>query len=766
MFLGLIFLILVTAFIALIVRVEKIAGRLTSLEFKIDLIGKSAPSTQPTAIPLVQRIPKPLSEPPQKREEVPQAPPTTPPVPEALPAPPPPSIYPVPAPSRSKEEWEALIGGKLLNRIGAVALIIGVGLFLKYAFENNWITETFRVLLGGAAGIGALVFAARAHRKGYEIFSQGLVGAGIAILYLSVYASFNFYQLVSQPVAFAFMAAVTVIAFTQAFRYDSLAVSLLGWFGGFLTPFLLSVGVPNEVGLFSYLFLLDAGLIAVQRAKDRWHVLKPLTLGGTYVIYFFWFQEYFTPDLLLTTLLFLALFWGLFHGFDLFLLLRARLVPSAIRRLVASANAILAFIALLLAVDSLPDKYLAEASALFGLLYAATALLGRRNRPEETIAFLQYCLTAAISFVFAIWWQFENFSIPIAWTAEAVLMLTLGMKLKLRGLWNAGEMLLLVALVGLFSTFGAFAYEPIGMYTPIWNARSLAFIVMSLGFVAGTVLARRDDQLVHAEVLQYGWIIIALIFVTVEIDDIFRAISLGANEMARTSTSFLRFMAVGAAWCTCGVALLGGARSRFDRPLFYGGVWTFLIGTLLAALRGAAYTPIELFTPILNLRLAALLFVAAMSFLLLRWLQDFRGHTSWAQEFRGLIRITIAAILFILLTGEIRDAFEHAIEGTARSESPDDITRLRNLQQLSLSGGWLVYSIGLMIFGLWRRFRALRIMAIALFGFTILKIFAYDLSFLETVYRFISFLALGVILLAVSYLYQRYRSIITEPSAE
>jgi len=759
MFLGLLLLILVVGLFVLLVRVERIAGRLTTLEFKIELIEKTAAPTQATAVPLVQNIPLPLPESSKKDVEIPTTP-------ESLPAPQPPITRPLPTPSRSKEEWEALIGGKLLNRIGAVALIIGVGLFLKYAFENNWITETLRVILGAVTGVAALLFAARAHRKGFEVFSQGLVGAGIAILYLSVFASFNFYQLLSQPVAFVFMAAVTIIAFTQAFRYDSLAVSLLGWFGGFLTPFLLSTGVPNEIGLFSYLFLLDIGLIAVLRARGRWYILEPLALGGTYVIYFLWFQEYFTADILPITLLFLTLFWGLFHGFDLFLELRTTVSSPSIRRLVASANAILAFIALLLAVDRLTDNRLAEASAVYGLLYAATALLSWRVKPDARVAFLQYCLTAAVAVACAIGWEFEKFSIPIAWTIEAVMLLILGTAIERRGLWYGGEILLLVALAGLFSTFGALAYEPIGMYTPIWNTRALAFVIMVLGFVCGTVLARRDLNATHAEVLQYGWIIIALTLLTVEIDDIFRAISLGADEVTRTSISFQRFIAVGVGWSASGLALLAGARTRFDRPLFYGGCWVLLIGALLTTLRGAAYSPIELFAPILNLRFAALLFVVALSFFALRWLKDLRGRSSWAQDYRGVIRITIAAIAFVLLTAEIRDSFERAIGSVVGPESSPEVPRLRNLQQLSLSGGWLVYSGGLMIFGLWRRLRTLRIMAIALFGFTILKIFIYDLSFLETVYRFISFIALGIILLTVSYLYQRYRAIITEPSAD
>ena len=108
-------------------------------------------------------------------------------------------------PSRTREEWEAFVGGKLLNRIGAFALILGVGFFLKYAFDNDWISETVRVLIGAFAGLSCLLIAYRTQSKGLRIFAQGLVGAGISILYLSVYASFNFYHLVPQWAAFVLM---------------------------------------------------------------------------------------------------------------------------------------------------------------------------------------------------------------------------------------------------------------------------------------------------------------------------------------------------------------------------------------------------------------------------------------------------------------------------------------------------------------------------------------------------------------------------------
>jgi len=88
-----------------------------------------------------------------------------------------------------------------------------------------------------------------------------------------------------------------------------------------------------------------------------------------------------------------------------------------------------------------------------------------------------------------------------------------------------------------------------------------------------------------------------------------------------------------------------------------------------------------------------------------------------------------------------------------------ELDRLQNMKQLSLSGVWLLSSILIMLAGLWRRVRNLRLVATALFGFTILKIFIYDLSFLQTLYRIFSFMGLGVILLGVSYLYQKTRGL-------
>jgi uncharacterized membrane protein len=763
MFFAFFFLAFLVGGVALLIRVERLSARIAALQSRIDRLERehTAPRAMESRETPVAAFTAPMAE----RRDSPAVPAVTR-VTEHQPAresaPPPPRVL---QPSRSKEEWEALIGGKLLNRIGALALFIGVGLFLKYAFDNNWITETSRVLIGAAVGAGALILAARTRKKGFAVFAQGLVGAGLAILYLSVYASFNYYHLLPQVPAFLLMAAVTVLAFTQAFHYDSLAVSLIGWMGGFLTPFLLSTGEDNQVGLFTYLLLLDAGVIIVLQKKQAWSILEPLTIAGTYIVYFVWYSEFYSTTLLVRTIAFVGLFWLLFHGLDLFLVFRFSEPASPLRRLLGWMNAFLAFWAVVLPASRTDENPLTEVLVVFALLYAVSALAVLRWKPGERPAAVHYALASIVILAAALGNEFERFALPMAWAAEAVVVLLLARQIASRPLTLGGETLLTIAFLKLLATHGAIWYEPLSLYAPIGNGRFLAFVVL-LGAAAGSAfLLKRMERLAEAEAFHYGWMLILLITLSAEINDIFRALAVDAPEVLAEAAGFQRTMALVVAWTIVGLTFLASAGRGPLRPLLFAGSAILLVAFAVGGIFGITFVPQELFRPILNVRCAAIVFVAAGGLLAIRILKSYRNSNPWAGEFRFALQVVVAVLCAVLLTGEIRDAFERLIALTREEyRTSDDLTRLENLKQLSLSGGWLLYSIGLMGIGLWRRIRALRILAIGLFACTILKIFIYDLSFLETVYRFISFIALGVILLTVSYLYQRYRAIVFEPS--
>jgi hypothetical protein len=258
-----------------------------------------------------------------------------------------------------------------------------------------------------------------------------------------------------------------------------------------------------------------------------------------------------------------------------------------------------------------------------------------------------------------------------------------------------------------------------------------------------------------------GWCALLFILFTVETNDFFRRLMVGASAASVEALSFQRYMTESVVWAFLAVMLVWGARQRAIAPLAYSGIFIMFLGMGMAAIRGIAFAPVDQFQVITNYRVLALVLVITATFMTAALLARMRA-IEWCRESADIIGVFAVVLILVLLTGETRDFFEKRLllltpAGEDVAYSPGAV---ENTKQLCLSGIWLLYSITLMGIGIWRRLRNLRFIAIALFGLTILKIFIYDLSFLETLYRIFSFIGLGVVLLAVSYLYQHYKDVI------
>ena len=539
---------------------------------------------------------------------------------------------------RTREEWETLIGGKLLNRVGALALILGVGFFLKYAFDNNWLNETARVVLGGMAGLLLAAGGHRFHRRGMSVFAQGLTGAGVGILYLSIYAAYDFYDLIPQPAAFLLMALVTAAALLLSLRYDARAIALLGWAGGFLTPFLLVTAQLNTFGLFVYITLLDAGLIAVLLNRRYWRLLEPLGIAATYATFLTWSFRADLPEGFATALFFLALWWAMFVGMDLYRSFTEEPGNRRWRWTAGTINIIGVFMMLVsllrhteeiwssFGIQFFNPEYawnysVVIATVFLSLAYFVLAAMTAR-RTEDTPAVSFYAATAVVLAVLAPFLYFERYAIIVAWAVEAFALFWYGVRFQRSVARHAGTTLFALALVGLYLV-GFPAQVVIVSGPPEGDVRTSAYWIL-----AGALLA-----------------------------------------------------------CT------GMMRDRHDA-------------------RGD------------------------------RWLWS-AFHVAWT------------ALLLVWGTLETLDYFEHQIS-TLEDGSPE---QLQNLRQLAVSGVWLFGAALVMTLGRWQDIPALRAAAIVYLGCTVVKVFVFDLMFLDTLYRIVAFLGLSAILIAVSYLYYRNRPV-------
>jgi hypothetical protein len=206
--------------------------------------------------------------------------------PEVPPAPPPEAVEEI----GREPGLESKVGLTLVNRIGVITLVLGVAFFFKWAVDNNWIGPAGRVVLGLLAGFATLAAADFVWRKRQQVFAQGITATGIAIIYLALYAAFDFYHLIPQSAAFVMMVATTVMAAVLALRYNAFAIAALGLAAGYITPLLLSTGQDHPWFLFSYLLLLN--LAATELAKrGQWPGLEIISFIATTLIYGSWLLE-------------------------------------------------------------------------------------------------------------------------------------------------------------------------------------------------------------------------------------------------------------------------------------------------------------------------------------------------------------------------------------------------------------------------------------------------------------------------------------------
>ncbi|GAC1357141.1 MAG: hypothetical protein NVSMB3_03690 [Acidobacteriaceae bacterium] len=238
------------------------------------------------------------------------------------PVPPPPFATPVHESSEAVGEagrlklparasLEDRIGSQLFNRVGIIALLIGVTWFLKLAVDNRWIGAGGRVLTGMVAGAGLVLWSERFRRKGFPAFSYSLKAIGSGVLYLALWASFQLYHLLPGGVALGAMLLVTAWNAYMAWSQNAELLAGYALAGGLATPLLLSTGGDHEIFLFTYLLAIDVAAVTLSRLK-RWPRLPAAALPATAAYFIGWFSSFYAPPALGRTSLFIVFFFATF----------------------------------------------------------------------------------------------------------------------------------------------------------------------------------------------------------------------------------------------------------------------------------------------------------------------------------------------------------------------------------------------------------------------------------------------------------------------
>jgi uncharacterized membrane protein len=427
---------------------------------------------------------------------------TPPPRPEAPPSQAwaPTSVAPPQFPQQQSEvsdhSLESRIGSQWFNRIGILAVLIGMAWFLKFAIDNHWIGPAGRVLIGIVAGAGLIAWSERFRARGFAAFSYSLKAVGSGILYLSLWAAFSLFHLIPSSIAFIAMLLVTAFNGFMAWSQDSELLVLYAIIGGYGTPLLLSNGENHEIALFSYLLLLNLATL-VLIALRPWSRLLLGGFAGTVFFFITWSWRFYSDSEFGVTAFFLSVFFLVFafaphlvrlnHEIKTDLLATRDAVALIVLPL---ANAALGFIGFYLLVQnsgsSSAQPWIAVAFAAFYLL-----LMRAPNLPEHVIPSALKSIDLVIAVVFltiAIPLKTHGRWLTIGWLVEGAALLYLTRFVPQR-------LLRTLALIALALGLGALlVINPPASTAILFNQRFGTYLAGIAVFIFTAIFAHRSSD--------------------------------------------------------------------------------------------------------------------------------------------------------------------------------------------------------------------------------------------------------------------------------
>lgn len=634
---------------------------------------------------------------------------------------------------------EMKVGTKWLNWVGIVMLLVGIGFFLKYAYDNAWIGPKGRLAIGTLFGLVALGLGERFRRKDWPTLFQVLTGGGLATFYLCVFFSFQVYRLSDSTVSMILMILVTALAIVMAVANHAVPIAILALIGGFLSPILLSTGVNRPYAFFTYIAILD--MVAMGAAYfRRWRILDLLCFVGTAIIYIGWHEKFYGPDQMAPALIYTSIFYFIFLLIPTFHSLVRRLPETPEGLAIVVFNAVLA---LLSYYDILFPDYryvlgfvvLGQAALVFLLFQEWTRRAGIDNR--ISMSFLAITLGLVI---LAIPIQLKLYGISIAWAVEGGVLIYLGIRFRQIFCKIAGTIALFLSTIGLLYRLPLHK----AIFIPVFNVPFGSWAcVVAMTAISAYLLHRekKSGDYWHKTFTITSFLLslsLACSLLSIEVSQLWTINYRIAHYRTYESGSMMIL------WSCIPIVIayvLLRKKTKSWMPLSW---ISFAIGVvmLLASLSLNGYPSSWL---MINAS-----FIPRFIFVISLWYG--------ASLYRQLNLKTSADVH--LLAGHGILALLVALEfvrwgGYSHLISPKMSISL-------ISAAWAVHAFVVIWIGLVKRNNLLRYLGFVLFLFTVGKTLIVDMSEIEKVYRIISFVASGLLLVAAGYFYQRYGSRILE----
>lgn len=698
----------------------------------------------------------------------------------AMPMPPPPIPHQAPETNTNKKsKWslEKFIGENLINKIGIIITIIGVAIGVKYSIENHLLSPLVRVIIGYIIGLVLMGFGIKLKKK-YENYSAVLVSGSIAILYFITYAGYDFYNLIPSVVAFFLMLIFTIFATVAAIHYNRQIIAHIGLVGAYAIPFLVSSNSGKTAILFTYIAIINIGILLISY-KKYWKSLYYSAFAFTWIIFGSWylFKYDSTADFTLAVL-FLTVFFLIFYTMFLVYKLVKKENYSQTDIISLLINSFIFFGIGYSILDSY--EYSKNILGLFALANAVihfivSLIIYRQKLVDKKL--LYFTITLVLTFItIAIPIQLDGSWVTLIWLAEAGLLFCIGRTKQIGIYEKIAYPLMLLAVISLVQDWVNVYDKSWNNPEPVFNACFLTSVIaivvfgiinyfyFSLKYTEASVSSKFYRGILNffipatliviaycafeLEIVNYCKSIYNnAISAETEIFDSYAHQRLGIYPALSSAIYSLLFVSV--------LSLINNLKIK-SRKLGFATIALFILFMLVFLTSGlydiSELREIYLENPVKYNIDIAIRYISIAAFGITLFAFYWQIKQDYLKPVNKGLKIYFDFIFYGSLLWILSSELIHWLDMAGYAET----------YKLGLSILWGVYALAIIASGIWKNRKYMRISGIAIFGVTLVKLFFYDLTALNTLSKTIIFIALGILMLIVSFLYNKYKHLITD----
>lgn len=669
-------------------------------------------------------------------------------------------IVPEPKPKRSFAAWEKFIGENLLNKIGIAILVLGIGYFVKFAIDKEWIGKIGRVAIGIFCG-GILIGIAHRLRNTFRAFSSVLTGGGIVVLYFTIALGYIQYEIFNPTVAFLLMLGITAFGALLSIAYNKVELAVIALLGGLATPILVSTGEGNYKILFIYLILLNGGMLFVSY-KKQWKLVNLLSLIGTVIMIGGWLIK--LPSGVQSYNPILALSFGSILFLEFFMMnvlrnLKLKIAFKAFDFSLLLSNTALFYSFGMIVLGAYHDGFLrglfTVGLALFN--FSLAYLLKKKSEIDKNIIYLLIGLVLTLGSLAAPI-QLNGSLITLFWAAEMCLLLWLYQKSNLLLVKQASVIVFAATLVSIFMDWNSMYVEVSSMEVVINEGFVTGLFVIAAFVFYRKLLSKEENdffgidieetiQIIGGLGIVLGFVVgllelnysMSLYFTKPVLRDVFQGIYILGFLV--TALTIIRRKGNDSAQ----LIILPFA-------VFGVGLYIFNYQGSISSIRYLNFVENKAYDWIFNMH-----YIGTLIFgFLLSEIYKLVNKNENLKSLVGRFLLPFIAVSTVIIASQELNHLSIQIFYTGK----DYTNIITQTQKAGFALMWGVLAMIYMIVGIKKKEKTWRLISLSLLSITLLKLFIYDIRGISEGGKIAAFIGLGALLLIVSFMYQKVKDLI------